>query len=196
MRLYGQARRERLTAACRRRDGYARRVSLIVTLQLDRVSQSRFDELRTQYFPPERNLIAAHLTLFHRLPEEPETELTLSRAARARTVFPLEITGVRSLGRGVAYQLRSSVLMSLHAELARAFAAGLIPQDRQRFDPHIVVQNKVEPQVARALLAELAADFRPGTALGSGLDVWRYLGGPWQHVFSFPFSETSVEPSE
>ena len=41
---------------------------LILTLRLDPESQARFDALRRAHFPPERNLLGAHVTLFHALP--------------------------------------------------------------------------------------------------------------------------------
>jgi len=46
---------------------------LILTLKLDEESQAFFDKQRALYFPPERNFLKAHLTLFHQLPDEPET---------------------------------------------------------------------------------------------------------------------------
>ena len=41
---------------------------LVLTLVLDAQSFAFFDGLRRRHFPPERNVIAAHLTLFHALP--------------------------------------------------------------------------------------------------------------------------------
>jgi hypothetical protein len=49
---------------------------LILTLQMDERSQERFDRLRELHFPPERNYLSAHLTLFHKLPGERETEIS------------------------------------------------------------------------------------------------------------------------
>ena len=168
---------------------------MILTLRLDHQSQTRFEALRQRYFPPERNVIAAHLTLFHQLPDSVETETAVSQAAAAVEPFPLHITGLRSLGRGVAYRMASPVLMALHAQLARVFAAELIPQDRQRFDPHVVVQNKVESKTARALLAELTASFVPETATAEGLELWHYLGGPWEHAATFLFGQSARPPA-
>lgn len=53
--------------------------------------------------------------------------------------------------------------------------------------PHVTVQNKVAPQAARALLAELQAGFSPFTMRAEGLNLWRYLGGPWRHERLFRF---------
>ena len=54
---------------------------LIVTALLDEAAQQRFDRLRRSHFPPERNHLDAHLTLFHRLPDAPAVVSTLAVAA-------------------------------------------------------------------------------------------------------------------
>ena len=46
----------------------------------------------------------------------------------------------------------------------------------------MTVQNKVTPERARTLLAELAAGFAPYDVTATGLGLWRYLGGPWEPV--------------
>ena len=44
----------------------------LVTLGFDEATFTRLEELRRRYFPPERNVVPAHLSLFHRLPPEEE----------------------------------------------------------------------------------------------------------------------------
>jgi hypothetical protein len=61
------------------------------------------------------------------------------------------------------------------------------PQDRQKHAPHVTVQNKVAPAVARALHERLLAEFVPYDVRARGLGLWRYLGGPWDPVAAFPF---------
>ena len=56
--------------------------TLILTLQLDAISNAFYEHLRRKYFPPERNLIAAHVTLFHQLPDEPLTHELIRQARR------------------------------------------------------------------------------------------------------------------
>ena len=160
----------------------------ILTLRLDASSQAHFDTLRQHYFPPERNHIAAHLTLFHTLPDSAEVDTVLADAAQQQAPFRMIVSGVRSLGKGVAYRIQSAELTALHARLQRAFESELSPQDRQRFQPHIVVQNKVTPAAARALLAQLEATFASREIEAHGLDLWHYLGGPWQHASTFAFT--------
>ncbi len=58
-------------------------------------------------FPPERNLLAAHLTLFHHLPDKPETIKNLMELTTAS--FELKVTGLINLGAGVAYRKAFSI---------------------------------------------------------------------------------------
>lgn len=161
---------------------------LIVTLLLDDDAQARFDRLRAEHFPPERNFLAAHVTLFHALPgERLDAVLADLRDAAVREPFDVAVTGVRFLGRGVAYSLASPELAALRAGLVSAWQPWLTPQDRQKHAPHVTVQNKVAPAVARALHEQLAAEFFPYEVRARGLGLWRYLGGPWAPVAELPF---------
>jgi 2'-5' RNA ligase len=164
---------------------------LILTLRFDEASFAFFDQQRRRYFPPERNFIPAHLTLFHHLPGEyVETiESDLAAIIRMQPQLTLQVTGLRSLGRGVAYTVNSSALTSLRSSLVTQWQDCLTPQDRQRHQPHVTVQNKVDPADAKALLEELSAAFMPFQATGVGLDLWWYRGGPWEAVQSFSFPQ-------
>lgn len=126
-------------------------------------------------------MLAAHITLFHALPAAAADLVRADVADVARYApFEVEVAGVRSLGRGVAYELRSPELDALRAELAGRWQEHLSRQDAQGFRAHVTVQNKVSPEAARALLARLREGFAPGTARAEGLDLWRYAGGPWE----------------
>ncbi len=162
---------------------------LILTLTLDDRSQEWFDHLRELYFPPERNYLSAHLTMFHKLPGEREPEIStyLREVCLRREPFTLTVTGLRFLGRGVAYELSSPELVALRRELAEGWGPWLGAQDRQGFKPHITVQNKVSPETARALHERLKASYAPFDVEGVGLSLWRYLGGPWEPVGTYPF---------
>lgn len=162
---------------------------LVVTLMLDAVSQERFDALRREHFPAERNHLAAHVTLFHALPgERLESVVADLRAAAGREPFPVAVSGLRLLGRGVAYVLAATELSDLHAGLATRWQPWLTAQDRQRFAPHVTVQNKVEPATAWRLHAQLSARFRRFDVTAVELALWRYEGGPWALVDTAPFS--------
>lgn len=163
---------------------------LVVTLQLEPSAQARFDRERRALFPPGRTQVGAHVTLFHALPGEQHAAVTGALAEeRGHEVLPVAVTGVRSLGRGAAYLLQSADLLAMHARLARAWAPWLTAQDRQPFRPHVTVQNKVEPATARATVAALTAAFTPHVVQGTGLELWRYVGGPWELVERFPFTD-------
>jgi 2'-5' RNA ligase len=155
---------------------------LIVTLGLDADAAAFFDSLRQKHFPAERNFLSAHLTLFHRLPAAALSEIRQGldeisqRTARCR----LEVTGIRSLGRGVAFTIESAELRALRDRMAKRWDIWLVAQDRQRFWPHVTIQNKVRPEQAAEFLRQLQMTFGPFTAQGERLLLWRYLSGPWE----------------
>ncbi|PVE26000.1 phosphoesterase HXTX [Microvirga sp. KLBC 81] len=164
---------------------------LILTLVLDEPSFAFFDEQRRRYFPPERNFIPAHLTLFHHLPGD-QVEIIhehIEQKCSAQPRFQLDVTNLRFLGRGVAYALQSPELADLRRSLASQWAHWLTPQDRQNHQPHVTVQNNVDPQKARALLMKLSEPFVLFQVQGIGLDLWWYRGGPWEKVRRFHFAE-------
>jgi 2'-5' RNA ligase len=162
---------------------------LILTLAFDGATFARLDALRRQYFPPERNQVPAHLTLFHALPGESGLQIRreLAEMCRRQAPFSLQATGLRPLGYGVAIAFSSPELVRLRQALAREWRDWLTPQDSAKIAPHVTVQNKVGAAVARATLRELEAEFRPFTARAEGLTLWRYLGGPWRLEKAFRF---------
>lgn len=160
---------------------------LVVTLALDEQAQQRFDELRRRHFPPERNHLAAHVTLFHAVPGELEQQVRNDlESAAVRPPIALRVTGPRSLGRGAAYDLVSAEMIALRQALAAGWQQHLTNQDRQWHRPHVTVQNKVDPETARRTLRELPP--ASGTVTGTGLALWRYLGPTWQPLAALPFS--------
>ena len=162
---------------------------LIATLLMDAASFAVLDGQRRQHFPPARNMIPAHVTLFHHLPGGHLDTIAaqIAGAARGTAPFSVSVTGLRLLGRGVAYRLDSPVLSHLRAGLAARFAPWLTPQDAQRFQPHVTIQNKVDPAQARALLASLEAAFEPWRIAAEGLQLWHYRGGPWEPAGTWRF---------
>lgn len=162
---------------------------LILSAVLDSPVQQRLDALRRAHFPPARNHLDAHVTLFHHLPGPQVGAVADAVEAAARAPAPaVDVTGVRSLGRGVAITLASPDLVALRADLARGWAPWLTAQDRAKRDLHVTVQNKVTPAEARALLVELSATVAPERTRAVALALWRYDGGPWEPVARFAFS--------
>jgi hypothetical protein len=164
---------------------------LILTLQLDEHSFAFFNKLRKQHFPANINYLDAHVTLFHHLPHIPQVTDLLEAATARQATFPLAVTGLMKLGRGVAYQIQSADLINLHNILKNQWLDWLKPQDRQGLRPHITVQNKVQPETAQALYTQLNASFRPFNATGVGLSLWEYQGGPWRKLQDYSFLTSS-----
>lgn len=162
---------------------------LILTVKLDAASFAFFDALRQKYFPAECNFLAAHVTMFHNLPgrQKEKIESDLIELCGQRKSFPLQFPKLRFLGKGAAFEIESAELNLLREELKNRWNEWLTNQDRQKFKPHITVQNKVAPEVARSLFNELSADWSPRTGAGIGLQFWHYLNGPWKLAAEFPF---------
>lgn len=163
---------------------------LILTVRLPARVQDYFQAIRLRHFPIARNHVPAHVTMFHHLPGAELDAIVgrLKSICRGTPPPHIEVAGLRSLGRGVAYRLHSPALEALRDELAHAWAPLLLPQDQQGFAPHITIQNKVEPRAARVLLDELRANFKPWSFDSEGLQLWRYLDGPWALVSETRFS--------
>lgn len=162
--------------------------ALIVTATFGDGDNGWLQELRRAHYPPERNRVPAHLTLFHQLPPGCAAELS-RRLAQATAAPPprARIAGVMDLGEGTALRVESEDLQELRAGLADCFHGLLGPQDRAPWTPHVTIQNKVEPKEARALQQRLRAGFEPRPLAIRGLASWRYLGGPWERLKEHPF---------
>ena len=150
----------------------------ILTAELDDASFSWLDALRRQHFPPERNVLSAHLTMFHRL-SGAQVE-RLPPAAMPAEPIELVFDSLRFLGAGVAFSVRSPDLERLRRDIAAAVGGELSRQDSQKWTPHVTVQNKVQADIAKGLLAALDAAFVDRNGCATGLLVWEYLGGPWK----------------
>lgn len=162
---------------------------LIVTALLGAADQALFDRLRTTYFPPERNQLDAHLTMFHAIPHMLEDELRQRLGASTADLAPprATVSGLMNLGGGVAYRIASDDLDAIRAILADAFRGHLTQQDSHGWRPHITVQNKVTSSVAVATLATLDCEFTPRPLAIIGLAYHHYEGGPWRLGRRYPF---------
>ncbi len=162
--------------------------ALIVTVELGGEDFAWLGGLRRRHYPAELNRVPAHLTMFHALPPsaEPEVRGRLARAAQMR-VPSATIEGVMDLGGGVALRIVSPDLDRLRDELAGDFHGLLGAQDEGGWRPHVTIQNKVAPKLARTLVETLRAQFAPKPLRISGLGLVRYLGGPWETLATYPF---------
>ncbi|NQV95891.1 MAG: 2'-5' RNA ligase family protein [Sphingomonadales bacterium] len=147
------------------------------------------DSLRRSYFPPERNIVSAHITLFHHLPPQALDEIRSAVAALTSSLPKPEarLAGLIHLGRGVAYQLHAPDLLALRMELADLFAGLLVAQDQQIPRLHITVQNKVVPREAQRLFDELSVEFESRPFAIHGIGLHYYVDGPWQDIGTWPF---------
>ena len=161
----------------------------VLTLTLDPDAQANFDCLRKAHFPSHRLVVGAHVTLFHALPGDLPAASAVASEAAAQQAFPVDVTGVRFLGRGVAFSLESLRLHRLRARFYQLWEARLTPQDRQRWQPHVTIQNKADTIMAKALYQRLQADFSPYQVVAAGLGLWIYRNGRWEAVGSFPFAD-------
>ncbi len=161
---------------------------IIVTAIFGDGDNGWLQELRRTHYPPERNQVPAHLTLFHHLPPSVEGELSRRLATHAATPPPrATIAGIIDLGGGTALRVESEELEDIRHDLREAFHGLLTPQDNAPLRPHITIQNKVQSTEARKLQQTLRATFQPRNLSIRGIASWRYMGGPWEpirtHVF-------------
>lgn len=162
--------------------------ALIVTAEIGPRDFGWLEGLRRAHYPPERNRVAAHLTMFQALPPSAETEVRGRLAKFARQSAPrATVEGLMDLGGGVALRIVAPHLDRIREELAEELHGLLGAQDAGGWQPHVTVQNKVAPKVARALKASLERDFRPRPLLIGALALHRYLGGPWERLALYRF---------
>jgi hypothetical protein len=161
---------------------------LIVTAELPEALQSRADQLRRLHYPPARNVLAAHVTLFHALPPSVEDELrdALSAEARAKPV-PARLEGVMSLGSGTALRIASPAMLAIWERLADRFHGLLTPQDEHAPRLHVTIQNKVSPHEAKELMKRLIPAIEAHDFAFAGLALHRYRGGPWETLKRWSF---------
>jgi hypothetical protein len=162
--------------------------AIIVTATFGDGDNGWLQDLRRAYYPPERNRVPAHLTLFRQLPPslEPELGTRLARFAASRPPFAT-VAGVIDLGEGTALRVESEALIRIRDELAEVFHRLLTPQDEAAWRPHVTIQNKVARREARALQQRLRAAFRPWPLAIRALAAWRYRDGPWEPIREWVF---------
>ena len=162
----------------------------VVTLGFDPATFGRLDALRRRYFPPDRNVVPAHLSLFHHLPSEQADAIdsALHQAASRSAPIPLSFAGLLKMGSGFALTVEAPGPGLIHASLSLQFRPWLTPQDRQRLHPHVTIMNKADRLAAALALAEFRESWEPFSGLGDALLLWRYRGGPWEWVARYDFT--------
>jgi len=162
--------------------------ALIVTAEIAPADFSWLEGLRRAHYPRERNQVASHLTIFRALPPSAEPELKARLARFARQDAPrASVEGLMDLGGGVALRVVSQDLDRIRDELANDLHGFLSAEDSGGWRPHVTIQNKVPPKIARALRQSLEKSFRARPLGISGLGLHRYLGGPWERLSTYAF---------
>ncbi len=156
----------------------------IVTAALPQEIQGWAEGLRRAHYPPHRNHLHAHVTMFHSFAPSLFEELRdfLPEIAREFAPPQAQITGVMDLGTGTAIAIESEPLLALRALIAEHFHGALTAQDLYEPRPHITVQNKVTKREARALQAQLAIEVEPRGFAFPALELHLYEGGPWKQI--------------
>ena len=173
--------------------GRAGGVPLIITAELPPDIARWADGLRRAHYPPERNQLTAHVTLFHAMAPSLLGELKslLARLVSECAPPPAVISGLLPLGTGTALAIDSRDMLAIREEIAQHFHGALTAQDSHAPRLHITVQNKVTAQEAkalqRALSAELSADFFGRQFRFTGLALHHYRGGPWEAAGKWSF---------
>jgi hypothetical protein len=162
--------------------------ALIITAEIAPSDLSWLDRLRRLHYPPERNQLPAHLTMFQAMPPSAEGEVrrSLGRLAGGRAPRA-SVGGLMDLGGGVAFRIVSPELDAMRRELAANFQGLLSTQDSGGWRPHVTVQNKVPARDARRLIEALEREFRTMPLGIVGLGLHRYLGGPWEPLERYAF---------
>ncbi len=160
----------------------------ILTAALPPDLQGWAEGLRRAHFPPERNHLHAHVTMFHSFAPTLLDEL-LDFIPRITSEFEApqgNVSGIMDLGKGTAIALKSPSLLALRALIAERFHGSLTEQDLHEPRPHITIQNKVTKSEARALQANLRAEVDVRISAGPfrfpALELHLYKGGPWELV--------------
>lgn len=161
---------------------------LIVTAELGQDDFAWLNGLRRQHFPPERNQLPAHLTMFHALPPSSEGEVRQLLKTLATEPPPNAwIAGLMNLGGGTAFRIMSDELDRIRAEIAERMRGLLTAQDAAGWSAHVTIQNKVTPRDAKALMTSLEGKYDRRPVRIAGLGLHRYLGGPWETLRVYAF---------
>ncbi|EME45228.1 hypothetical protein DOTSEDRAFT_71066 [Dothistroma septosporum NZE10] len=154
--------------------------------------------LRNQYFPKRINKLAAHLTLFHALPE---SKLTGSIIPLIKTVassiapFKLRADEPFRMKKGFAISVSTQIggrqAKQIHQQLQQPWKdeGFLSVQDAGGCRLHYTLMNKVdgETEVAKAFV-DVVERWKGDEGVAEGLGLWKYERGFWRWERKFEFS--------
>jgi 2'-5' RNA ligase superfamily len=165
------------------------RAPFIVTGELPGDVLAWADGLRRAHYPPERNKLAAHVTLFHSMAPSLREELrgVLARFAAEFAPPKARIDSLMDLGTGTALLVRCPALLAVREAIAEHFHGALTAQDLHEPRLHITVQNKVDRTEARALQGALSASLTPREFAFTGLGLHLYRETHWDSLGTWRF---------
>lgn len=155
---------------------------VIITALLDRHVEKELTLLRNNFFPKEINYLPAHVTLFHAAPLE-----LIEKMDFLREPMPLTIREPVFFGRGFGVKVDCPELKNWRRELLKLLL-DFTPQDKNLNQLHVTFQNKVTPDKARKDFEQFKLIWNPIESEALGIQVWKYLGGPWELLETKQFS--------
>jgi hypothetical protein len=165
---------------------------LIVTADFATDDYAWLEGLRRAHYPAEHNRVPVHLTMFQGLPPSVAAEIKHQLSVHSAQARPrATIAGLMNFTNGVAFRVVSDELEAIREAIADHFHGLLPAPDAAGWRPHVTIQNKVAPKVAKALLHQLEQEFRPRPLGIAGLCVLHYRGGPWETLATYKFRGAS-----
>lgn len=154
--------------------------------------------LRNQHFPKRINKLAAHLTLFHALPQsklEGDIIPFLNEVAAKTSPFAIKADKPFRLKKGFAVSVSSRIggqqAKQVHDALQEKWKNDdfLSEQDAGACRLHYTLMNKVddEAEISNAY-NDLLDRWRSESGVAEGLALWEYDRGFWKWQKSFNFS--------
>ncbi len=165
-------------------------IPLVLTFVMDDESQARLDLWRKLYFPPERNVLKAHLTIYHQLPGQNISRIDeiLRDISHLRlSPFPIAFEELKTRQGFVGVKVASPELMQVKSELDHAFDPFLKAQDRKPYSPHVTVTNLGSPKDAQKVMELLTKEFVPWRGSVRAVSLFHYRGGPWEEYRTYSF---------
>lgn len=170
----------------------------VLTLLTDKPLHDRMTSLRKKYFPQRINKLAAHLTLFHALPESKLDSViipTILDVIRRTAPFRVAATEPFRMKKGFAISVSTPhggrQAQQIHRQLQEAWKADgqwLSDQDAGGCRVHYTLMNKVDDEVeVQHALDELMGYWKGDDGNAEGLALWRYDRGFWRWERKFSF---------
>jgi hypothetical protein len=161
----------------------------IVTAELPPDVLAWADRLRRAHYPPDRNKLEAHVTLFHSFAPSLREELhgVLARIVGEYAPPSAWLDGIMKLGGGTALAIESSGMLNVREQIAEHFHGALTAQDMHPPRLHITIQNKVTLHEARSLQDALREVLQPRKFAFRGLGLHLYRETHWEALGRWSF---------